>query len=193
MTAELGEIAQAAREGKISRPQAEYLSLERYYVALTRFQFLRTLYQDPPQGNQAESYAQANPAPQIPSVSVTLPTRTCSPDIPEQLVSYLELSPRQLEAIQAQVTAQCGQVQPLMERLEESRRKEISIKLSGKFDVQEVQALAAEQSGIIKQLIVANSQLEIKLYSMLNSEQQRKVDGLLRQTLNSGGELPLPQ
>jgi Spy/CpxP family protein refolding chaperone len=193
MTAELGEIAQAAREGKISRPQAEYLSLERYYVALTRFQFLRTLYQDPPQGNQAESYAQANPAPQIPSVSVTLPTRTCSPDIPEQLVSYLALSPRQLEAIQAQVTAQCEQVQPLMERLEESRRKEISIKLSGKFDVQEVQALAAEQSGIIKQLIVANSQLEIKLYSMLNSEQQRKVDGLLRQTLNSGGELPLPQ
>lgn len=90
MTAELGEIAQAAREGKISRPQAEYLSLERYYVALTRFQFLRTLYQDPPQGNQAESYAQANPAPQIPSVSVTLPTRTCLPDIPEQLVSYLE-------------------------------------------------------------------------------------------------------
>jgi len=193
MTAELGEIVQAAREGKISRPQAEYLSLERYYVALTRFQFLRTLYQDPPQGNQAESYAHANPAPQIPSVSVTLPTRTCSPDIPEQLVTYLELSPRQLEAIQAQVTAQCEQVQPLMERLEESRRKEISIKLSGKFDVQEVQALAAEQSGIIKQLIVANSQLEIKLYSMLNSEQQRKVDGLLRQTLNSGGELPLPQ
>jgi len=193
MTAELGEIAQAAREGKISRAQAEYLSLERYYVALTRFQFLRTLYQDPPQGNQAESYVQANPAPQIPSVSVTLPTRTCSPDIPEQLVSYLELSPQQLEAIQAQVTAQCEQVQPLMERLEESRRKEISIKLSGKFDAQEVQALAAEQSGIIKQLIVANSQLEIKLYSMLNSEQQRKVDGLLRQTLNSGGELPLPQ
>ena len=185
MSAELGEIAQAAREGKISRDQAEYLSLERYYVALTRFQFLRTLYQDPPQGNQAESYAQANPAPQIPSASVILPPRTCSPDISEQLVSYLELSPRQVEAIQAQVTAQCEQVQPLMERLEESRRKEISIKLSGKFDAKEVQALAAEQSEIIKQLIVANSQLEIKLYSMLTSEQQRKVDGLLRQSLDS--------
>ena len=52
MTAELGEIAQAAREGKISRAQAEYLSLERYYVALTRFQFLRTMHQDPPQGNR---------------------------------------------------------------------------------------------------------------------------------------------
>ena len=47
MSAELAEIAQAAREGKIGRDQAEYLSLERYYVALTRFQLLRTLYQAP--------------------------------------------------------------------------------------------------------------------------------------------------
>ena len=32
---------------------------------------------------------------------------------------------------------------------------------------------------------MANSQLEIKLYSMLTTEQQRKVDGLLRQSLDS--------
>jgi len=193
MTAELGEIAQAVRDGKISRAQAEYLSLERYYVALTRFQFLRTLYQDPPQDNQAESFAQANAAPQIPGGSVIVPSRTCSPDIPEQLVGYLELSPVQVEAIQAQVTDHCKEVQPLMERLEEIRRKEISIKPNGKFDAEKGQALAAEQSGIIKQLIVANSQLETKLYSMLTSEQQRKIDGLLRQTFDSGLKLPFPE
>ena len=84
-------------------------------------------------------------------------------------------------------------MQPLVERLEKSRRKVMSMKLDGKAGDKEVQALAAEQSQIIKQLIVANSQLETRLYSMLTSEQQRKVDGLLRQTLNSGGELPLPQ
>jgi len=193
MTAELGDIAQAARDGKISRAQAEYLSLERYYVALTRFQFLRTLYQDPPPDSQTESYAQANIAPQIPSTSVIVPSPTCSPDLPEQLVSYLELTPLQVEAIRAQVNDQCKQVEPLMERLEESRRKEISIKLSGKFDAQEAQALAAEQSRIIQRLIVVNSQLEIKLYSMLTSEQQRKVDGLLRQSLNSGMTLPFAE
>ena len=38
------------------------------------------------------------------------------------------------------------------------------MKLNGKVDDREVQALAAEQSQIIKQLIVANSQLETKLY-----------------------------
>ena len=62
------------------------------------------------------------------------------------------------------------------------------MKLNGKFDDKEVQALAAEQSQIIKQLIVANSQLEIKLYNTLTSEQQQKVDGILRQSLDSGGE-----
>lgn len=178
MTAELGEIAQAARDSKISRAQAEYLSLERYYVALTRFQFLRTLYQEPAEGSQTESYAQANTAPQIPGASFIAPSLTCSPDLPEQLVNYLELSPGQVEAIQAQETDQCKRAQPLLERLEESRRKEVSLKLNGKFDAKQAQALATEQSGIIKQLIVANSQLETKLYSMLTSEQRRKVDGL---------------
>ena len=67
------------------------------------------------------------------------------------------------------------------------------MKLNGKVDDREVQALAAEQSQIIKQMIVANSQLETKLYNTLTREQQRKVDGLLRQTLNSGGTPPLSQ
>jgi len=193
MTAELGEVAQAARDGKISRAQVEYLSLERYYVALTRFQFLRMLYEESPQDSQTGSYAEGNAVPQIPGASVVVPSLTCSPDLPEQLISYLELTPVQVEAIRAQLTDQCKQVQPLMQRLEQSRHKEISIKLSGKFDAQEAQALAAEQSGIIQRLIVVNSQLEINLYSMLTSEQQRKVDGLLRQSLNSGMTLPFAE
>ena len=60
MSAELGAIAQAAREGGISREQVEYLSLERYYVALARFQLLRMLYQPPQESNPPQSYAQAN-------------------------------------------------------------------------------------------------------------------------------------
>ena len=79
---------------------------------------------------------------------------TCSPDIPEQMVGYLELTPAQLKAIQAQVTDECKQVQPLLERLENSRRKLISLKLSGKTDANEIQALAAEESQVIQQLIV---------------------------------------
>ena len=193
MSAELAEIAQAVREGKISREQGEYVSLERYYVAMTRFQFLRAMYQDPKEPNHGESYLQPTLTPQVSTDAVSPPTLTCSPDLPQQLVGYLQLSPEQIQAIQVKASDQCKQIQPLVEQLEQSRRKEVSIKLSGKFDAQEAQVLAAEQSGIIKQILVANSQLETKLYSLLTTEQQRKVDGLLRQTLTSGGELPLSQ
>jgi len=193
MSAELAEIAQAAREGKISRDQAEYLSLERYYVALTRFQLLRTLHQPPQESNPSQSYAQANTSAQISGSAFAIPPMVCSPDIPNQLVDYLHLTPLEIQALQAQVTEQCKQVQPLVDRLEKSRSKLLAMKLNGKVDDREVQALAAEQSQIIKQLIVANSQLETKLYNTLTSEQQRKVDGLLRQTLSSGEKLPLSQ
>lgn len=193
MSAELGAIAQAAREGRISREQAEYLSLERYYVALTRFQLLRTLYQSPEESDPPRTYSQANTAPQPSSGEFIIPSLTCSPDIPEQMVNYLQLTPVQIQALQAQVLEECKQVQPLVDQLEKSRRKLLSMKMNGKIDDREVQASAAEQSQIVKQLIVMNSQLETKLYSLLTTEQQRKVDGLLRQTLTSGGELPLPQ
>jgi len=193
MSAELAEIAQAAREGKIGRDQAEYLSLERYYVALTRFQLLRTLYQAPQDSNPPQSYAHVNTSPQISGSAFAIPSMVCSPDIPDQLVDYLHLTPLEIQALEAQVTEQCKQVQPLVDQLEKSRRKVLEMKLNGKVDDREVQALAAEQSQIIKQLIVANSQLETKLYKTLTSEQQQKVDGLLRQTLSSGGTPPLPQ
>ena len=189
MSAELGEIAQAVREGKITRSEGEYLSLERYYVALTRFQFLRTLYQNPMEGNQAQSHRQENTPLQM-SGTVMISPLTCSPEIPEQIVGYLELKPVQIKAIQAQIVDECKQVQPLLEQLEKSRRNLISLKLSGKTDANKVQALAAEQSRVIQQLIVENSQLEAKLYGMLTSEQQRKVDGLLRATLNSAANAP---
>ena len=189
MSAELGEIAQAVREGKITRSEGEYLSLERYYVALTRFQFLRTLYQNPMEGNQAQSHRQENTPLQM-SGTVMISPLTCSPEIPEQIVGYLELKPVQIKAIQAQIVDECKQVQPLLDRLEKSRRNLISLKLSGKTDANQVQALASEQSRVIQQLIVENSQLETKLYGMLTTEQQRKVDGLLRATLNSAVNAP---
>src|SRR3974390_255658 len=189
MSAELGEIAQAVREGKITRSEGEYLSLERYYVALTRFQFLRTLYQNPMEGNQAQSHRQENTPLQM-SGTVMISPLTCSPEIPEQIVGYLELKPVQIKAIQAQIVDECKQVQPLLDRLQKIRRNLISLKLSGKTDANEVQAVAAEQSRVIQQLIVENSQLEAKLYGMLTSEQQRKVDGLVRATLNSAANAP---
>ena len=156
---------------------------------LTRFQLLRMLYQPPQESNAPQSYVQANTSSQLSGSALVIPPVVCSPDIPNQLVDYLQLTPREIQALQAQVSEECSQVQPLVDQLEKSRRKLMSMKLDGKADDKQVQAAAAEQSQIIKQVIVMNSQLETKLYSMLTKEQQQKVDELLRQTLNSGEKL----
>jgi len=193
MSSELGEIAQAVREGQISREQAEYLSLERYYVALTRFQLLRMLYQTTEASEPPQTYSQANTVSPAPGGSLSIPSVTCSPDIPPQLVEFLQLTPLEIQSLQEQVVQECKKVEPLMDQLDKSRRKLMSMKLNGAAGDKEVQALAAEQSQIMKQLIVMNSQLESKLYSLLTPEQQRKVDGLVRQALASGDKPPVAQ
>jgi Spy/CpxP family protein refolding chaperone len=136
---------------------------------------------------------QANSPSQISEGALVIPPVVCSPDIPDQLVDYLQLTPREIQALQAQVSEECSKMQPLVDQLENSRRKLMSMKLDGKADDKNVQAVEAEQSQIIKQLIVMNSQLETALYSMLTKEQQRKVDELLRQTLNSRQKLTAAQ
>jgi Spy/CpxP family protein refolding chaperone len=95
----------------------------------------------------------------------------------------LELTPAQIAAIEARVAAVSKRVEPLLEQLDNSRRALIANTLNGRFDVQKVRALAAEQSTILQQLIEANAELEAKVYSILTSEQQRKVDELRSQTM----------
>ena len=182
---DLVQIAQAAHDGKISRAQAQYLSVESYYVALTRFQLLRALYQSSDEANKTELYSPANTAPQLSGNTIVIPPPTSSPEASEQIASYLELTPSQIAAIQAQVADDRKRVEPLLEQLDNSRRKLMSATLNGNFDAAEVQTLAAEQSRILEKLIVANALLESKVYGMLTTEQQRKVDELRHQALAS--------
>jgi Spy/CpxP family protein refolding chaperone len=183
LSEDLVQIAQLAHDGNISRKQAEYLSVEGYYRALMRFQLLRALYQNAAGANQREPYSQANTAPQSSDTTMVVPSPTSQPDLSGQIASYLELTPAQIAAIEARVTADRERVEPLLEQLDNSRRALISNTLNGHFDAQEVRALAAEQSRILQQLIEANAEVEANVYSILTSEQQRKVNELRRQTM----------
>jgi Spy/CpxP family protein refolding chaperone len=183
LSEELVQIAQLAHDGNISRPQAEYLSVESYYTALMRFQLLRALYQSAAGAKQGGPSSQANTAPQSSDSTVVVPSPTSQPDLSAQIARYLKLTPAQIAAIEARVTADRERVEPLLEQLDNSRRSLISKTLNGHFDAQQVRALAAEQSRILQQLIEANAELEAKVYSILTSEQQRQVDELRRQTM----------
>ncbi len=183
LSEDLVQITQAERDGNISRAQAQYLLVEGYYVALTRFQLLRALYQSSDEPNKTELYSKANTAPQVSDNTIVILPPNSSPDVSQQIASYLELTPSQIAAIQAEVTDARKQVQPLLEQLDNSRRTLISATLNRNFNAEEVQTLAAEQSRIVAKLIVANALLESKVYTMLTVEQQGKVDELRRRTL----------
>ena len=117
---------------------------------------------------------------------ITNPLATSSPDISRQIAGYLDLDPAQIAAIQAEISADRRQVQPLLDQLDKNRRELIANTLNGKYDVKQVEALAAAQSRILRRLIVANTLLETKLYRILTSEQRRKVDELRRVIMASG-------
>ena len=182
---ELGQIAQAVRDGSIDRSQAEYLSVERYYVGLMRFQLLRALYQNADGATQRQSYSQARTAPQSSDTTIAITPPTSSSDVPVQLAGYLQLNPEQLAAIQARIATDRKQVQPLLDRLENSRRALIASTLDGQYDAKKVEILAAQQSQIMEQLIVANTMLETELYKLLTPEQQQKIDDLRRQAMSA--------
>lgn len=174
--AELAQIAQAAREGQISREQAEYFSGERYQLRVMQFQLLSTLHQilDNEIENEEGQEDQAHVANGAEVVGSPPP----STDIPRSMIEYLKLTRLQIGAIHNQIAEERGQVQPLTQQLDRNRRALITATLNGRFDVNQVRNLAAEQSRILEQLITADARLRAKVYKMLTAEQQQKLDAV---------------
>jgi len=147
---------------------------------LMRFQLLSTGHQmvdDQPQ-KEMESVSEV----QVSGDTLVVSTPDSSPDVPAAIVKYLDLTPLQIAAIQAQIAVQRGQVQSLMEQLTNNRRELIATTLKGQFDIHRVRKLAAQQARILEPLVVANARLQTEIYKLLTVEQQRKLDEMRKQT-----------
>jgi Spy/CpxP family protein refolding chaperone len=103
-------------------------------------------------------------------------------DVPAAIVSYLDLTPLQIAAIQAQIAVQRRQVQSLMQELTNNRWQLIATTLKGQFDIRQVRKLAARQARILEPLVVANARLQAEIYKILTVEQQRKLDEMRKET-----------
>jgi hypothetical protein len=110
-----------------------------------------------------------------------------SPDVPAAIVSYLDLTPLQIAAIQAQIAVQRSQVQSLMQQLTNNRRELIATTLKGQFDIRQVRKLAAQQARILEPLVVANARLQTEIYKILTVEQRRKLDEMRKETAGLTG------
>ena len=182
---ELDAITQAVYNGNITREQAEYLSGERFQLGMMQFQLLRTLYLSTAYTIQKASDPQQSTELYVLGATVMVPPPSGSAGVPRQLATDLNLNPAQIAAIQAQISADQKQIQPLTERLLEKERALASATTSAHFDENQVRALAAQESAVLEQLIIANTREGAKLYSMLTSEQQARVDKLRQNSMGA--------
>jgi hypothetical protein len=104
---------------------------------------------------------------------VSLPD--ASPDVLTAIVEYLDLTPVQIAAIQAQIAVQRGQVESLMQQLTNNRWELIATTLKGQFDIHQVRKLAAQQARILEPLIVANARLQAEIYKILTSSNSESL------------------
>ena len=105
-----------------------------------------------------------------------------APDVPTAIVEYLELTPVQTAAIQAQIEEQRVQAQSLIQQLTNNRRELIATTVQGRFDIRQVRKLAAQQARILEPLVVANARLQTEIYNILTVEQQRRLDEMRKET-----------
>ena len=107
---ELAQMIKAAREGHIGPEQSEYPSGQRLELSMIRLQFLDSLHQilddkiqkETKQGSEVESSGD----------TLVVPPPDSSPDVSQAIVKYLDLTPVQIAAIQAQIEKERGRVRP---------------------------------------------------------------------------------
>jgi len=179
---ELTQIAQAVREGQISNDQAEHLTNRCFEVTMIRLQFLDTLHQimenalakEGPPANAEESSSVNTTS----EGTLVVAPPISSPDIPESVAKYLELTPAQIAAIQARITQEQKEVQPLLQHLSENRKALTMAAHTKSFNNSHIRRLALEQGRIVKQLTLANSRLEREIYQILTVEQRQKLQAV---------------
>ncbi len=187
---DLQQIAQAVRNGTMTREQAEYSSIQRFQLGFMTFQLLRTLYESTAelaktaQPTDSPELGQNTPAIRTSGLAVAVPLPSSS-DVSQAIVDYLGLKPVQVAAVQALIVTQRKETQPLLDKLSEKQASLTAATLNGNFDEKQIRRLAAEQSKILEQLIFANAELEARIYETLTPEQRRKLDEI-RKALDAG-------
>ena len=176
---ELSQIAQAAGAGQISSERAAYLARRSYELGIIRLQFLDSLYQIAEINRAKENTGK--PDAQIPTVqtsgnTLVVTPPASAPDIPESVAKYLGLTAAQIAAIQARITEEQRQVQPLLQQLSENRKAMTAATHTRSFSNSHIRKLAVEQSHILQQLILANSRLERDVFQILTVEQRQKFE-----------------
>lgn len=175
LSAELASISQAFAKGHLTRERAEYLSHERYQIAMMQFQLLSAWHAILEQ-NLDEADAKAdNASSGGTGASLVVPLPFSSLQLNPSLAQYLGLSPEQVSAIQDLMSSARRYLAPLIDEMATTRQKLATATNSVHPDQEQVHGLAVAQARLLTRLIAANSELQIKIGRVLNPQQRRKL------------------
>lgn len=181
LAGQLGQIAQAVDNEKLTREQAEYFSGERYQAAMMQFQFLRTEHAILEHDIAANSAAPKDPAaaensaPTENGQAVVLALPFSSLQLDHSLAQYLGLNAQQVSAIQALMSKERSKLEPLMAQFQTTQHQLLTSTQNGQPNDKRVQSLAETQARLLTKLIAANWRFQSDLAELLSPEQRKKL------------------
>jgi len=192
LSTDLAAISAAVGKGQITREQGEYVSGERYQVAMMQFQLFSALHAilEADIARTPTARADATPSPAGEMVLVAMPFSSLQ--LSPSLVEYLRLTPTQVNAIQKLMDRERPTTEPLILEL-----RTISGELSAAIQqnpnnenegATQRQKLASRQARLLKQLMRANSRLQRRISDELSPQQRKKLDSFNRTSDVTMGE-----
>ena len=179
-SARVAQIAEAVQSGQLSSDQGQKLTTEQYQMAQMQFELL-SAWRDMVEEDLARTpIPKAEPSAEKPSEIVMVALPFSSLELNPSLAQYLDLTAAQTRAIEKLMADERRNLQPLMAQLQTTKTRLLTATEAGQANEKEIKVLASEQAGLLAKLIVANSRMQAKLYKILNSEQQKKLDDLKR-------------
>jgi hypothetical protein len=182
LSADLVVISNAVRTEQIKREQGEYLSGERYQVAMMQFQLFSALHTII-EADIARTPAVAIEPPPSPAGEMVLVAMPFSSlQLNPSLVVYLGLNLTQVRFIQSLMDQERAKTEQLVLELRTvSAELGVAIRESQNTDDEgPAQSLAATQARLLKQLMRANSRLQRKIDAVLDPQQRKKLDTFKR-------------
>ena len=182
LSIDLGAISNAVATRQITREQGEYVTGERYQIAMMQFQLLSALHTILEEDIVRAPAVRTEPTPSPGGETVLVAMPFSSLQLNPSLVEYLGLNPTQVTAIQRLMDQQRPKTEPLMLQLR-TISAEMSVAIQqgqSSDDAGTVTKLAARQARLVKQLMIANSRLQRRLDDVLNPQQRKKLDALKR-------------
>lgn len=97
-------------------------------------------------------------------------------EIDPSFAEYLNLTAKQIRAIQRLMSQERRELEPLKAQLQRTHRRLVAA--AGQGQSRETEILAAKEARILTKMIIKNSRSQARFHSLLTHEQQKKLESL---------------